>query len=671
MAGKSLVTSVTHSRADAMTGKQKNYWVEIQLVDEQNIAVGNIPWKAESHHPTDGRIDQFTYSGQSNNEGLIRIDMVHGLELRLTLEADPLAKEMENRHLRPGRDAEADSRVRKKAQDSGYCWRYAVLGELVHTPPTIDLRDREALPAFHFPAGKSLNGLILRTNELQKRHVIEICPFRAWELVLHHQDEYSIANAINLGASASLAYADDDPDDVISITRFFINQCQDLSRLPQLHKSGFTYNTLVHDVPFSHRYYPPVFMDTSRHKLNNNKRELLSAEDEARAAKADGDTQLFYVYNMDKIIIAWRGTASLYDVGTDLSFRPVNAELCESKKTSCSSLVSAGKVHDGFWSGFKRVEVKFEEEITELRNIAKVKDLFICGHSLGGALALIHSVDLKSDNPLLYTYGMPRAFTRDAVYQLSDITHFRHVNDNDPVPAVPPEVNLDNELYNLWGLPGTLLGYFWAVGEALAYQAVTWGDCFWHHGNPVVFLSATQSREWKECKTTLPYPAGCITIRRLLPLRAKLYLVPALAEQEMQDAGRKQKEFKASLAKADLEAFFPKGSNHQRGFDITFGDHFMTAYMPYINNKLLELIDKAGIMEKRTFTEHLYNVDRFREQMVKYENEIPEKEFSRNTIFLNIEERLSMSLSPTLSMSEGNDALIRFSHYGEEAIENA
>lgn len=672
MAGKSLVTSVTHSRADVMTGKQKNYWVEIQLVDEQGIAVGNILWKAESHHPTDGRIDQFTYSGQSNTEGLIRIDMPHGLELKLMLEADPLAKEMENRHLRPGRDAEVDSTVRQQAQDSGYYWRYAVLGELVHTPPAIELRDREVLPAFHFPPAKSLNGLILRTNELQKRHVIEICPFRAWELVLHHQDEYSIANAINLGASASLAYADEDPDDVVSITRFFINQCQDLSRLPQLHKSGFVYNTLVHDVPFSHRYYPPVFMDTSRDSSNtNNQHEPLSAEDEVESAKADGDTQLFYVYNTDKIIIAWRGTASLYDVGTDLSFQPVNAKTCEIKKTQCAALVPVGKVHGGFWRGYNRVERKFTEEILKMEQLAGPRNLFICGHSLGGALALIHSAKLMSINPILYTYGMPRTFTRDAVMQLSNITHFRHVNDNDPVPAVPPEVNLDNELYNLWGLPGTLMGYFWAVGEALAYQAVTWGDCFWHHGNPVVFLTATQTREWKECKTTLPAPAGCITIRRLLPVRAKLYLVPALAEQEMQEAGRKQKEFKASLAKVDLETFFPRGSNHQRGFDITFGDHFMTAYMPYINNKLLELIDKAGIMKKRTFTEHLYNVDRFREQLVKNKNEIPEKEFSRNSIFLNVEGLLSMSLSSTLSMSDGNDALIRFSHYGEEAIENA
>ncbi|WPM84450.1 hypothetical protein QNH14_17195 [Apirhabdus apintestini] len=79
---------------------------------------------------------------------------------------------------------------------------------------------------------------------------------------------------------------------------------------------------------------------------------------------------------------------------------------------------------------------------------------------------------------MLYTYGMPRTFTKEAVQQLSEITHFRHVNDNDPVPAVPPEASLDNALYNLWGPLGKTLGMLWSVGELLAYQAISWGIAF-------------------------------------------------------------------------------------------------------------------------------------------------------------------------------------------------
>ncbi|MDX6018879.1 lipase family protein [Scandinavium sp. V105_16] len=674
-----MVTAVSSGKRKyppSPSSAEQPYWLEVQLVDEMGDAVVNMPWKADSHHPDSGLIEQFTYSGQSDADGLIRIDMPHGLELYLVIETDPLLKEMETRTLRPGRNAEEDSTVRPVVEANGDIWHYAVVGDLCQTYPNIDLRTGETLPSFHFPVKSAFKGFQFRTNELEKRHVIEICPFRAWELVLHHQSEYSMANAINLGASASLAYADDKALDPVSITRFFINQCQDLSRLPQLHKSGQLYNTLVQDVPFSSRYYPPVFMDTSSDTSRPESTDepgsggntLAITKNESDSP--DGDTQLFYVYNTDKIIISWRGTAGLYDIGTDLAFSPVTTETCSVKKTQCTSIVPLGKVHDGFWSGYNRVERKFNNEIKKLRDLSETLDLFICGHSLGGALALIHSATLKSYAPMLYTYGMPRTFTRVAVEQLSSITHFRHVNDNDPVPSVPPEANLDNELYKLWGPLGKTLGMLWSVGELIAYQVKSWGDCFWHHGNPVVFLTATQSREWKECKRDYPTPAGCITLKRIMPIKAKLYLVPALAEQDMQNAGNKQKEFKASLTPKDLKTYFPEGGNPSRGADLTFDDHFMTSYMPFMNNKLLELIDKQEIVKSRDFTEHSYSVDEFKEQMQEEKMDIPVTELERNEIFLNIEGLLSVSLTPTLSMKNGNDALERFALYGEEVLEN-
>jgi hypothetical protein len=151
--------------------------------------------------------------------------MPHGLELRLTLDGNQLAREMENA-LRVSRDAENDSVVRPEAEEKEYIWHYAVIGELCQSSPNLELRPGEMLPAYHFPAKTAFKGFKFRTNELEKRHVIEICPFRAWELVLHHQKDYSIANGINLGTAATLAYADDSTLDTVSITRFFINQCR-------------------------------------------------------------------------------------------------------------------------------------------------------------------------------------------------------------------------------------------------------------------------------------------------------------------------------------------------------------------------------------------------------------------------------------------------------------
>ncbi|MGK8541605.1 lipase family protein [Enterobacter cloacae] len=413
------VSSLCRKNPHAPCEEQMPYWVEFQLVDEQGAPVANMPWTAESSHPVSGPVDNFTYTGQSDSDGLIRIDMPHGLELRLTLDGNQLATEMEKRALRVSRDAENDSVVRPEAEEKGYIWHYTVIGELCQSAPDLELRPGEMLPAYHFPAKTAFKGFKFRTNELEKRHVIEICPFRAWELVLHHQKDYSIANGINLGAAATLAYANDSTLDTVSITRFFINQCQDLSRLPQLYKDGSAWNTLVQDVPFSERYYPPVFMDTSRDTSpkvdEKNPHGTTQAEGDSAATKADGDTQLYYVYNVDKVIVAWRGTASLFDVGTDLAFRPVNSEVCDTDKTQCTSLLPAGKVHTGFWSGYNRIEIKFKKEIEDFFDKLVGRQLFISGHSLGGALALIHAASLKNSNPLLYTYGMPRTFTRDAV----------------------------------------------------------------------------------------------------------------------------------------------------------------------------------------------------------------------------------------------------------------
>ncbi len=640
-------TAVKRRLPNAPAGKQLPFWVEVQLVDEANVAVAGIPWTLESHHPHDGHIEEFTHSGVSDSTGLIRVDMPHGLPLRLKLAAQPLADEMEKRALRPGRNAQEHSFVRQPAEDAGYVWHYAVIGELCDDYPNIEKRDGEPFPPpFHFPAETSLKGIDFQTRDLEKRHVIEICPFRAWELVLHHQKDYSIANAINLGVVSDIAY-----DDEQSIVDFFLLQCQDLSQLPFRSARKRTYaKALARDVPFSERYFPPVSLDTSK------------------AVEPEGDTQLFYAYNNSSIIVSWKGTSSSTDGITDVTFRPIISETCDTKM-QCTNLLPAGKVHEGFWEAYNLLKNKFPKEMDAFNKLIGALNLFVAGHSLGGALALIHATELKSASPLLYTYGMPRTFTRDAVLQLASITHFRHVNDTDPVPGVPPEANVDNAFYDLWGPVGTTLGALWSTVELSAYQAVKWGDCYWHHGNPVIFLTATQSRMYRECKRTLPEPSGCITIKNALPIKAKLYLVPELMLSDVQAAGEKQKTFIEKLTKEDVDKLIPPGDNPNRGLPVNIVGHLLTSYMPYINNKLLELIDAANLSGGKHFTEHKENIEKFKAQMTKNQNEIPEDELQRNEIFLALESVLYLSLTATKSMDNGPAALERFCIKPEEFIE--
>ncbi|WP_250902828.1 hypothetical protein [Enterobacter mori] len=217
---------------------------------------------------------------------------------------------------------------------------------------------------------------------------------------------------------------------------------------------------------------------------------------------------------------------------------------------------------------------------------------------------------------------------------------------------------------------GTTLGFLWSVVELTAWQVVEWGDCFWHHGNTVAFLTTTQSRKWQQCSIELPYPRNCMTIQTRLPEKVKLYLVPSLAIQEAKQSGQDQKAFKASLTKEDLQEFFPEGMNPNRGMPANVGNHLLTSYMPYINNKLLGLAYEKGLSDGKTFTEHADKVASFNLQMDHYSGEIPKNEFDRNKKFLSLEDFLKNSLSSTISAASGSDTLKRFGHYGEEDIEN-
>ena len=304
-------------------------------------------------------------------------------------------------------------------------------------------------PKFHFPPGRSLKGTEIAREALDKRHVIEICPFRAWVLSLHDTKEYDLANALNLGIMADLVYAAEAKNPTIDY--FFRQKCQDLSCLPQLAEFPNYFHTLAVDVPFRERYQPPLYMNTGE------------------GAQGEGDTRLFTVECASHVLVAWCGTDSLLNFRTDVSFGP---------KRCPAELGGMGNVHGGFLEAYQLAKRKFGDKfnLRALRtSLDNRKSLFICGHSLGGALALLYAAEMKAFNPVLYTYGMPRTFSRLAAYLQRDITHYRHANDNDTVTQIPPEVDLDSELYEKLGWLGDKLGFDWVITSAIGLLPRTFG----------------------------------------------------------------------------------------------------------------------------------------------------------------------------------------------------
>jgi len=655
-------TDTLNSCKVVTVGKQKRHWVEFQLLYELGAPLANMPYRAMNEATRTGCVPEF--SGQSDEQGIIRLEDLHPLSVTLLLQADPFAKELQTRRLRavraePQRPGVGDnselygpqrsgfSPLEQQAHEAGYRYHYLRVGQLCDGLPELEppLPKGKELPKYHFPDA-DFKGFTIEYEQLDHRHVLEICPFRAWMLVLHHQTEYSLANAYNLGLMSILAYNSGEEHVHGAPGEFFMRQCLDLSRSPKVIDGGREWPSLVVDVPFDQRYTLAEFLNTGD------------------LDPPQGDTQLFYAVCALQVLVAWRGTATLKHVFTDLTFRPVEPASragCD-EAAPCRDLTSVGKVHLGFREAFDVAKKSFFDDLDEnVTEESSNKELYICGHSLGGALGLVHAAYLKNNDPVLYTYGMPRTFSVKATLSLEKLKHFRHVNDMDPIPSVPAEVELDNYLYDIYGHLGTTLGFAWSVGQLVVGNVAKFGDPYAHHGEVVAFYKATQHIQERGSqfpaymsKEGLGAPYHTKVSRRL-PHRAKLYVVPALSLEKDRVVEENQKAFVNSLTQESRSQFFPKNGNLKKGRLIKALDHLMSdEYQPYIHNQLLEAINPERMVERKKHR------DAFEQQLQEHFARIHAAERERNQSFIELHGLVDGTLRATFKLEGGPHALERF-----------
>ncbi len=146
-----------------------------------------------------------------------------------------------------------------------------------------------------------------------------------------------------------------------------------------------------------------------------------------------GPVEAVVFVGRDDLIVAFRGTEPLSpaDWWADLRIR---------KKTLNGA---PGKWHKGFVTALWRVQLHIE---TRLGFSNRIKPIYITGHSLGGALAVVHAAALFTKNEHdrvveVVTFGAPRVANRasrkwlDSKYQ-DKITQYRIPGDR--VPHLPP-----------------------------------------------------------------------------------------------------------------------------------------------------------------------------------------------------------------------------------------
>lgn len=146
---------------------------------------------------------------------------------------------------------------------------------------------------------------------------------------------------------------------------------------------------------------------------------------------ADTDTQAFVAGKGQHLVVCFRGTSSGKDALADLNF------------FKTAAFGGRGRVHQGFQQSLDGVWTQVQAAVDALGTDKKI---FVCGHSLGAAIAQLAAHRLALNTyPLsgVYVYGSPRTGNqefREAYNELLEANTFLHINHEDIVTQVPPQL---------------------------------------------------------------------------------------------------------------------------------------------------------------------------------------------------------------------------------------
>ena len=148
--------------------------------------------------------------------------------------------------------------------------------------------------------------------------------------------------------------------------------------------------------------------------------------------KPETDTQGFVAYRRDNkgtgmAVIIFRGTKQIKDWMTNLGIKPVPI-----KDPRTGAII--GNMHKGFHFAYKSVHDDISKRLEGYEDLP----LYITGHSLGGALAVVATWFQSSQRlAACYTFGAPRVGDQ-ALIDRFKTPIYRIVNGPDPVTLVPP-----------------------------------------------------------------------------------------------------------------------------------------------------------------------------------------------------------------------------------------
>ncbi len=171
---------------------------------------------------------------------------------------------------------------------------------------------------------------------------------------------------------------------------------------------------------------------------------------------AKTDTQGFVACRRDNTgtgmaVICFRGTKQIKDWLTNIDITPVPI------RTQNGGIL--GNMHQGFHDAYMSVHDDIADRLKSYEDLP----LYIAGHSLGGALAVVATWYQSSDRlAACYTFGAPRVGDQGLIDKFKTPI-YRVVNVADPVPFVPPAGITINVTKSVLRALGSLFPFWGAI----------------------------------------------------------------------------------------------------------------------------------------------------------------------------------------------------------------
>jgi hypothetical protein len=228
------------------------------------------------------------------------------------------------------------------------------------------------------------------------------------------------ARACRLIASeaAMAAIRDIDPDDLRAIPTF---------------RAAYSDRTALLMAKLAMRSYEAFDLDEGAWLKFSGTFKTLGLTECDRLVDAQVGTAGFLIGGDDIIIVVFRGTQDRLDWMTNV-------------RAAWITLQGGTRVHTGFFQAYWPIRDPLFAAVVRLLK-RKPRPVYIAGHSLGGALALMATAELANHDDAYvrdsiaacYTFGCPRA--GDSSFdQYVKVPLYRVTNGVDIVPAVPPAV---------------------------------------------------------------------------------------------------------------------------------------------------------------------------------------------------------------------------------------